>query len=68
MFARGDNATTGLRELLRIEVSSIVQDGEHGDLVIVASVRDPILSDQKLTNLGAPELRHHAAPIGELSK
>ena len=59
---------TGLRELLKIEVSSVVQDGEHGDLVIVAAVRDLILSDQKLANLGAPELRHHAAPIGELSK
>ena len=37
----------GLREALRIEVWSIVQDREHGDLVIVASVRDPILSDQE---------------------
>ena len=59
---------TGLRELLKSVVSSIVQDGEHGDLVIVAPVRNPILSDQKLTDLGAPELRHHAAPIRELSK
>ena len=58
----------GLREALRIEVWSIVQDREHGDLVIVASVRDPILSDQKLTDLGAPKLRRYAAPIGELSK
>jgi hypothetical protein len=48
--------------------ATAVQDLEHGDLVIVATVRDPIWIDQRFADLGALELRHHTAPIGELGE
>jgi len=78
-FEESRDDVPGLRSLLaaltlpavahdvgQIEGATGMDDREHGDLVIVAPVRDAIRIDKKLANLGALEFRHHAATVGEL--